>query len=84
MEQRDNAVNFGSVFWGFLAVAVFRGVPVFRGVLVFLILIPAVAQGVDGSVHWLSYYPLDNDLISFDSTYPLDSSFIQWIASSTL
>ena len=56
----------------------------FRGVPVFLILIPAVAQRVDRSIHWLNYYPLDNDLISFDLLYLLDSSFIQWIASSTL
>ena len=70
--------QFNSVFWGFSAVPVFRGVPVF------LILIPAVAQRVDRSIHWLNYYPLDNDLISFDLLYLLDSSFIQWIASSTL
>lgn len=81
IEQRDSALNLVRCSGVF---RLFRGVRVFRGVPVFLILIPAVAQRVDGSIHWLNYYPLDNDLISFDRPYLLESSFIQWIASSIL
>ena len=32
-----------------------------------------VVQKVDSAIHWINHYPVNNALISFHNTHPLDS-----------